>query len=197
MSNFTLIKLFYEYLKMSPKYRYTAFHGNTRILTDTLFKVALTIKEIDNHQSNILIFNDQTGQQIDLNLVGSDDDLKQRYAEVEEVKKVGRPKLGVISREITLQQKHWDWLDQQSSSASAVIRKLIDQELNNPASASNIMLAKQAVDRFMSAILGNMPNYEEATRALYQGNKCLFLTLIQNYPADLKAYLEQQSTYAF
>ena len=182
---------------MNSETLYTAFHGNTRIITATLFKVALTIKEIDNHQSNILIFNDQTGQQIDLDLSGSEQDLTQRYAEVEEVKKVGRPKLGVISREITLQQKHWNWLDQQNSSASAVIRKLIDQELNNPASESNIMLAKQAVDRFMSAMLGNMPNYEEATRALYQGNKTVFLELIQDYPTDLKAYLEQQSAHAF
>ena len=182
---------------MNSETLYTAFHGNTRIITNTLFKVALTIKEIDNHQSNILIFNDQTGQQIDLDVSGSEQDLTQRYAEVEEVKKVGRPKLGVISREITLQQKHWNWLDQQNASASAVIRKLIDQELNNPASASNIMLAKQAVDRFMSAMSGNMPNYEEATRALYQGNKTVFLELIQDYPADLKAYLEQRSAHAF
>jgi len=182
---------------MNSETLYSAFHGNTRIITDTLFKVALTIKEIDNHQSNILIFNHQTGQQIDLDVSGSEQDLKQRYAEIEEVKKVGRPKLGVISREITLQQKHWNWLDQQNASASAVIRKLIDQELNNPASESNIMLAKQAVDRFMSAMIGNMPNYEEATRALYQGNKTVFLELIQDYPADLKAYLEQQSAHAF
>jgi len=94
-----------------------------------------------------------------------------------------------ISREITLQKKHWDWLDQQSASASAVIRKLIDKELNNPNSEGNIMLAKQAIDRFMSAMLGNMPNYEEATRALYQGDRDTFLKMIQNYPKDLREYL--------
>ncbi len=108
---------------------------------------------------------------------------------LEEIKKVGRPKLGVISREITLQKKHWDWLDQQSASASAVIRKLIDKELNNPNSEGNIMLAKQAIDRFMSAMLGNMPNYEEATRALYQGDRDIFLKMIQSYPKDLREYL--------
>jgi hypothetical protein len=69
-----------------------------------------------------------------------------------------------------------------------VIRKLIDKELNNPNSESNIMLAKQAIDRFMSAMLGNMPNYEEATRALYQGDRN-FLKMIQNYPKDLREYL--------
>ena len=96
-----------------------------------------------------------------------------------------------------MQQKHWDWLDQQSSSASAVIRKLIDQELNNPLSESNIMLAKQATDRFMSAMLGNMPNYEEATRALYQGNKDQFLQLIEHYPTDLKTYVLTLSQHVF
>ena len=94
-------------------------------------------------------------------------------------------------------QKHWDWLDQQSSSASAVIRKLIDQELNNPDSASNKMLAKQATDRFMSAMSGNMPNYEEATRALYQGNKEIFLDLIRDYPKDIYQHILKLSAYAF
>lgn len=145
----------------------------------------------------MLIFNDQTGKQIDLDISGSKQDIQQRYAEPEMVKKVGRPKLGVISREITLQQKHWDWLDQQSSSASAVIRKLIDNELNNPNSESNKLLAKQATDRFMSAMLGNMPNYEEATRALYQGNKEIFLDLIQDYPKDIYQHILKLSAYAF
>ena len=146
----------------------------------------------------MLIFNDQTGKQIDLDISGSKQDIQQRYTEhPETVKKVGRPKLGVISREITLQQKHWDWLDQQSSSASAVIRKLIDNELNNPNSESNKMLAKQATDRFMSAMLGNMPNYEEATRALYQGNKEVFLDLIQDYPKDIHQHILKLSAHAF
>ena len=69
-----------------------------------------------------------------------------------------------------------------------MIRKLIDKELNNPNSEGNIMLAKQAIDRFMSAMLGNMPNYEEATRALYQGDREVF-KMIQNYPKDLREYL--------
>ena len=182
---------------MNTENTYTAFIGNERLITDSLLNVALTIKTQQNTSTPVLIFNDQTGQAIDVNIIGSTADIQQRYAEPEAVKKVGRPKLGVISREITLQQKHWDWLDQQSSSASAVIRKLIDKELNNPTSESNIMMAKQAIDRFMSAMVGNMPNYEEATRALYQGNKTVFLELIQDYPTDLKAYLEQQSAHAF
>lgn len=174
---------------MNTKITYTAFTGSTLIASDSLVELAKKLKDLPKPTKNILIFNDQTGQQIDLDLSGSEQEFQQRYAEPEEIKKVGRPKLGVISREITLQKKHWDWLDQQSASASAVIRKLIDKELNNPNSEGNIMLAKQAIDRFMSAMLGNMPNYEEATRALYQGDRDIFLKMIQSYPKDLREYL--------
>ncbi|WP_162629592.1 MULTISPECIES: DUF2239 family protein [Acinetobacter] len=184
-------------IKMNTQTTYTAFSGSTLIASGQPTDLVLKIKLIPETTESILIFNDQTGQQIDLDLSGSEQELQQRYAEPEAIKKVGRPKLGVISREITLQKKHWDWLDQQSASASAVIRKLIDKELNDPNSESNIMLAKQATDRFMSAMLGNMPNYEEATRALYQGDREVFLKMIQDYPKDIKEYLIQKTQNIF
>lgn len=169
---------------MNTPINYTAFSDNTFLVSGQLIELAIKIKGISETTQNILIFNDQTGQQVNLNLSGSTQDIQQRYAEPKTVKKVGRPKLGVISREITLQKKHSDW-----PSTSAVIRKLIDNELNDPLSESNIMLVKQATDRFMSAILGNIPNYEEATRALYQGDQANFLKMIQDYPKDIKEYL--------
>lgn len=176
---------------------YTAFSGNTFLANGKLSELALKIKRISETAQNILIFNDQTGRQIDLDLSGSELEIQQRYSETEAVKKVGRPKLGVISREITLQKKHWDWLDQQSANASAVIRKLIDKELNDPTSESNIMLARQVIDRFMSAMLGDMPNYEEAARALYQGDREVFLKMIQDYHKDIKEYLIQKTQNTF
>ncbi|OTL33835.1 hypothetical protein B9X91_08720, partial [Acinetobacter baumannii] len=96
---------------MNTKITYTAFTGSTLIASDSLVELAKKLKALPKTTENILIFNDQTGQQIDLDLSGSEQELQQRYAEPEEIKKVGRPKLGVISREITLQKKHWDWLD--------------------------------------------------------------------------------------
>ncbi|WP_151716258.1 DUF2239 family protein [Acinetobacter sp. TUM15071] len=176
---------------------YTAFSGSTFIASGQPAELAIQIKLRPKTIENILIFNDQTGRQVDLDLSGSEQEIHQRYSEPEPTKKVGRPKLGVISREITLQKKHWDWLDQQSSSASAVIRKLIDKELNDPTSESNIMLAKQATDRVMSAMLGNMPNYEEATRALYQGDQEMFFKMIQDYPKDIKNYLVFKTHHIF
>ncbi|EKU56429.1 PF09998 family protein [Acinetobacter sp. WC-323] len=182
---------------MNTQPTYTAFSGYTLIAQAQLADIALKLKQLGETAETILIFNDQTGRQIDLDLSGAEQQIQQRYSEPEPEKKVGRPKLGVISREITLQKKHWDWLDQQSASASAVIRKLIDKELNDPTSESNIMLAKQATDRVMSAMLGNMPNYEEATRALYQGDREVFLKMIQDYPKDLKEYLIQKTQNIF
>lgn len=182
---------------MNTETTYTAFIGYQQLISDQLLNVALMIKQQGDISTPVLIFNDQTGQQIDVNIIGSELDLRQRYGEPEVVKKVGRPKLGVISREITLQQKHWDWLDQQNSSASAVIRKLIDQELNNPLSESNKMMAKQALDRFMTAMSGNISHYEEATRALYRDDQQSFVALIENCPEDIKTYLLAKSNYAF
>ncbi|MCU4580383.1 DUF2239 family protein [Acinetobacter gyllenbergii] len=184
-------------VNMNTQTTYTAFNGSTLVATGQPTELAIKIRHLSQANENILIFNDQTGQQIDLDLSGSEQELLQRYSEPEPTKRVGRPKLGVISREITLQKKHWDWLDQQSASASAVIRKLIDKELNDPNSESNIMLAKQATDRFMSAMLGNMPNYEEATRALYQGDQEVFLKLIKDYPKDIKEYLVFKTRHIF
>lgn len=182
---------------MKNEASYTAFIGHRQLINDTLLNVALMIKQQGTLSTPVLIFNDQTGQQIDVNIMGSERDLQQRYGEPAVTKKVGRPKLGVISREITLQQIHWNWLDQQNSSASAVIRKLIDQELNNPNSESNKMMVKQAIDRFMSAMSGNIPHYEEATRALYRDNQESFIALIDNCPEDIKTYLLKKSNEAF
>lgn len=182
---------------MNSSTTYTAFSGDRYLASGEMMELILKIKQLQETTENILIFNDQTGRQIDFDYTGSEQEIRERYAEPEPTKKVGRPKLGVISREITLQKKHWDWLDQQSASASAIIRKLIDKELDDPNSESNKMLAKQATDRFMSAMLGDMPNYEEATRALYQGDKQMLIALIHNYPKDIQEYIFKLSKNAF
>jgi hypothetical protein len=175
----------------------SAFLGQKLLITASVAEVAVFLKTQVTTDEPILIFQDQTGKQIDLDLTGTVQDVADRYAEEMPTKKVGRPKLGVISREITLQQKHWDWLDLQSSSASAVLRKLIDHEMKNHASEYNIMLAKQATDRFMAAMLGNESHFEEATRALYQDNKAKFIKLIADFPEDLKAHVLLLSQNAF
>ena len=38
----------------------------------------------------------------------------------------GRPKLGVVAREITLLPRHWEWLATQPGGASVALRKLVD-----------------------------------------------------------------------
>ncbi|MEG2510573.1 MAG: DUF2239 family protein [Chryseobacterium sp.] len=96
---------------MNTPTNYNAFSDNIFLVSGQLIELAMKIKGISETAENILILNDQTGQQVNLNLSGSTQDIQQRYAEPKTVKKVERPKLTVISREITLQKKHWDWLD--------------------------------------------------------------------------------------
>jgi len=39
----------------------------------------------------------------------------------------GRPKLGVVAREVTLLPRHWEWLNSQPGGASVALRRLVEQ----------------------------------------------------------------------
>ena len=86
----------------------------------------------------------------------------------------GRPKLGVVAREITLLPRHWDWLAQQKGGASVAIRKLVDEARRVNEDGDRIRLAQEAAYRFMSAMAGNRPHYEEAIRALFAADSASF-----------------------
>ena len=80
----------------------------------------------------------------------------------------GRPKLGVVAREITLLPRHWEWLAQQTGGASVAIRKLVDEARRATATTAIASAsAQEAAYRFMSAMAGNLPHFEEAIRALF------------------------------
>ncbi len=49
----------------------------------------------------------------------------------------------------------------------------------------------------MSSMLGDLPGYEEASRALYRGDKERFDLMIDDWPGDLKDYVAQLSAPAF
>jgi hypothetical protein len=100
----------------------------------------------------------------------------------------GRPKLGVTSREITLLPRQWEWLGRQPAGASATIRRLVEEARKAaPAPAAG----RDAVYRFMTDMCGDWPGYEEALRALYRGDEAGFASLITNWPADIRAYIER------
>lgn len=171
----------------------TSFTNDRLLASGRRGDVALAVKaalQRDDSQT-ILIFDDRTGRQIDFDLRGTDQEIMARLEPSQDLaqgkkRPSGRPKLGVVAREITLLPRHWEWLAEQSGGASATLRKLVDAARNSDSSDRPVRQAQQAADRFMSAMLGNQPGYEEAARALYSGNRSQFLRITEAWPIDLR-----------
>jgi hypothetical protein len=191
---------------------YTAFQGDRRITSGSGLHIALAIKAATQRGTDhgpILVFDDATARLADFDLRGSDADIAQRLtlaneqAAPAEAKKAelprapGRPKLGVVAREITLLPRHWEWLNRQSGGASVTLRKLVDAARAANGENDRKQQSREITDRFMLAIAGNQPGYEEAARALYAGNKIPFNSLIEHWPVDIRDYIRQLAHDAF
>jgi uncharacterized protein len=163
----------------------TAFKGNTLLASGSQAEVALAIKQAGDLHT-ILAFDDATGRVIDFNVRGSDADIAARYTPRAEVRGPGRPKLGVVSREVTLLPRHWEWLAAQPGGASVVLRRLVDQERRS--TKQHRRAAHEAAYKFMSAIAGDLPGFEEATRALFADNRTRFEDETAKWPPDIRAY---------
>ncbi len=190
---------------MSALFTYTAFEKNELFFRGTLSEVVLKTKKKlgkDEHNS-ILIFSDATGKIIDFNFQGTEKDVQKRLEVYvsETVQKdysgPGRPKLGVMSREVSLLPGHWEWLATQSDGASATLRKLVDEAKKKTASGNQVKQAQEKTYKFMSAMAGDFNNYEEALRALYKKDKKNFLLLMHNWPNDIKNHIEEISFFVF
>ena len=164
---------------------------------------------LDRHsQASILVFDAQTSTLVDLDLRGSVDDVLARIppapthpahedAAVAAPRGPGRPKLGVVAREITLLPRHWDWLAQQKGGASVAIRKLVDEARRVNEEPDRIRLGQEAAYRFMSAMAGNRPHFEEAIRALFANDPRRFEKLIAEWPADIRDHAAKLAERAF
>jgi hypothetical protein len=100
----------------------------------------------------------------------------------------GRPKLGVVAREVTLLPRHWEWLARQTGGASVALRKLVEEARRTGEVGHRVRQAQEAAYRFMSVMAGNRPNYEEAIRALFAGEASRFEKLIAEWPADVRRH---------
>jgi hypothetical protein len=125
------------------------------------------------------VFDDSTGRPIDIDIRGT----------IEEVRGRGRPKLGVIAREITLLPRHWDWLNSQPGGASVALRKLVEEARRTSGDRDRIRSAQEAAYHFMSAIAGNLPGFEEASRALFAYDRRRFGDLIAAWPEDIRDHV--------
>ena len=100
----------------------------------------------------------------------------------------GRPRLGVVAREVTLLPRHWAWLSEQPGGASAALRRLVDDARKSLAPKDALRRSQQSTYRFLLATLGDAPGFEEAMRALYAGDEAGFTTHSDRWPTDLRAH---------
>ena len=178
---------------------YTAFVGETLIASGALEAMLPVVKaKFDRDASALfLIFEDQSGRQVDFDLRGTVDEVVARALPAPPRTGPGRPKLGVVSREVSLLPRHWDWLEQQPNGASAALRRLVEEARRRNPGKEHARLATAAAGRILSAMAGNLPGYEEASRALYAGNRAHFEELIRDWPRDIRAYIQRLVEDAF
>ena len=178
---------------MDDEKTYTAFVGPNRLESGTREEVLAALKaRFDRDPSTLaLTFEDQTGRQVDFDLRGTLADVQTRYRQAPARIGPGRPKLGVVAREVSLLPRHWEWLEQQSSGASAAIRRLVDEARKRDPGEQHARLAIESAGRFLSAMAGNQPGYEEACRALYARRREQFDDLIRDWPADIRLHAQR------
>jgi uncharacterized protein len=194
---------------------YTAFKRHRRIASGQLYTVALVVKRtIESGAAGpVLIFNDSTGRSVEIDTRGSDEEVVARFAQraavnehaaagsgrqpplvpdsiktdvdVSAPRGRGRPKLGVIPREVTLLPRHWDWLATQPGGASVALRKLVEEARRTHAQTDRRRKALERAYHFMSAMAGNMQGFEEAARALFAVDERRFRKLVAAWPADV------------
>ena len=166
----------------------TAFSGTRLFARGSRIDVALAIKAAGNAVPTILLFDDATGREIDLDLSGSAEDVVARLTPPAPARGRGRPRLGVVAREVTLLPRHWDWLARQPGGASQALRRLIDAARKAGGGQTAARQASERCWRFLNAMAGNLPGFENASRALFAGDGTLFAQCMNLWPADIRAY---------
>lgn len=187
----------------------TAFDGPRRIASGRLDEVALAAQTwLAGHpDAALLVFDDATGRVIDLDLRGGETEVLARLPALVAVfapaaedeapsppagpRGRGRPRLGVVAREVTLLPRHWAWLAAQPGGASVALRKLVDQARRDTAGEDAERQAAEAAYRVLSALAGDLPGFEDAARALFAGDAERFALAIGPWPGDLRDYLSR------
>lgn len=170
----------------------TAFVGEKLLVTGELRAALLRAKKhLDAGGADLLIFEDQTGRQVDFDFRGTADEVISRATVPPQKTGPGRPKLGVLSREVSLLPRHWEWLEAQPSGASAAIRRLIDEARKREPEKERARTARDAAGKVMWSLAGNLPDFEEASRALYSGDWDKVKDLIHKWPKDIRKYVQR------
>jgi len=182
---------------MSEELTYTAFADRKLLAAGELEPVLRKLKrwqedgeaKARTKTRTILVFEDRTGRQVDFNLRGSLEQVLERALPHAARLGPGRPRLGVVGREISLLPRHWEWLEEQPNGASAALRRLVDEARKRDEVKTRVRRSLDAAARFMSAMAGDFAGYEEATRALYKKDRERLEELMRKWPKDVRGYV--------
>lgn len=186
---------------MTDEESFTAFQAHRGLAHGDLATVARALFGRLTGES-VLIFNDANGQPVELDLRHGVDqavaEYRTRHPSVETLTgpsdappRRGRPKLGVVAREVTLLPRHWDWLAAQPGGASAALRRLVEDARRVAAGPDRVRKAREILYRVMSPLAGDLPGFEDASRALFAGDDDGFETILDQWPADVAAFLRR------
>lgn len=160
----------------------TAFLGTTRLAHGTPAELIATLS---GQEQGVLVFDDATGRPVDLDWRGA----APIPEESEAPRRRGRPKLGVTAREVTLLPRQWDWLARQPGGASQALRRLVDEARKADGGRTAKRAAHERAYRVMSALGGDLPGFEEASRLLFADKLEEFAAAMAAWPADLRDHV--------
>ena len=176
----------------------TAFVGVRRIASGDLKDVTPKAKRVvdSGTAAPVLIFDDVTGEVIEVDFRGTPADVLTTLSEPAP-RRPGRPRLGVVAREVTLLPRHWDWLGSQPGGASVALRKLVEEARRAYAGRDRVRQAQDAAYRFMTTMAGDAPGFEEALRALFSGKLDDFEKRTAAWPAGVREQAKKLAAGAF
>lgn len=178
--------------KHSHTPHYVAFQQGKRVAEGSEADIAAVVPRQGYGEPTTLVFDLNTGEQIELPPTPSP-----TASATDQPGRPGRPKLGVVAREVTLLPHDWEWLNQQPGGASVTLRKLVLKARRASVGADRVRQAQVVCYRFINAIAGHEIGFEEATRALFTGQPERFDANTASWPPDVRDHARRLAAMAF
>ena len=175
-----------------------AFAGTELLAKGELVDVVRAVKAAldQGSERSVALLDAATSKPVEINFIGTEEEVLQRIPRAPG-RSAGRPKLGVVPREVTLLPRHWEWLSKQPGGASVALRKLVEHASRDAVQADTMREARDAAYRFMHELMGDAPGFEEASRALFAADGERFRGLVADWPQDVRAHLLELAGPAF